>query len=59
MEKIIELIIALFSAYLAKQIDRRSLLANLERIHTGANVEWAAGLREIRGRHAKFEPNYA
>lgn len=59
MEKFIELVIALFSVYLARQIDRRSLMVNLERIHTGASAEWAAGLREIRGRHAKFELNYA
>lgn len=59
MEKFIELIIALFGAYLAKQIDRRSLVAHLERLHTGASAEWAAGLREIRGRHARIESTFA
>lgn len=59
MEKFIELIIALFSMYLARQIDRRSLVAHLERLHTGASAEWAAGLREIRGRHARINPAYA
>lgn len=59
VEKFIELVIALFSAYLAKQIDRRSLMANLERIHTGASAEWARSLHEVRGRHAKYTPSYA
>lgn len=59
MEKFIELLIALFSVYMAKQIDRRSLLANLERLHTGASAEWAAGLHEIRGRHARVESTFA
>lgn len=59
MEKFIELIIALFSVYLARQIDQRSLMAHLERLHTGASAEWASGLREIRGRHARINPAYA
>lgn len=59
MEKFIQLIIALLGAYLARQIDRRSLMMNLERMHTGASAEWAISLHEIRGRHAKFESSYA
>lgn len=59
MEKFIELFIALFSVYLARQIDRKSLMAHLERIHTGASAEWAISLHEVRGRHAKFELSHA
>jgi hypothetical protein len=40
--------------FVAYRIDTRSLLANLERLHTGASAEWASGLRESRGRHAAW-----
>lgn len=40
--------------FVAYRIDTRSLLVNLERLHTGASVEWASGLRESRGRHAAW-----
>lgn len=59
MEKFIQLLIALVSIYLARQIDRRSLMANLERLHTGASAAWAASLRETPGRHAKVEAIFA
>lgn len=49
---IIGWIIGLIAVYLARAVDRHSLSANLERLHTGASVEWAIGLREHRGRHA-------
>lgn len=59
MEKFVQLVIALLGIYLARRIDSRSLVANLERIHTGASAEWAASLREVPGRHAKITPVYA
>lgn len=45
-------IIGLIAAFLANAIDKKSINTYFNRIHTGANVEWAIGLREDRGRHA-------
>lgn len=59
MEKLIHLLIALVGIYLARQIDRRSLMVYLERAHTGASVEWARSLRETHGRHARRDVTYA
>lgn len=45
-------ILNVVASLLARAIDGRSLRANLDRLHTGASVEWAIGLREQQGRHA-------
>lgn len=45
-------IIGLIAAFLANAIDKKSINTYFNRIHTGASLEWAVGLREDRGRHA-------
>jgi len=46
-------IVSLIAAFLANAIDKKSINTYFNRIHTGANIEWAASLHEEpTGRHA-------
>jgi len=45
-------IVSLIAAFLANAIDKKSINTYFNRIHTGADIEWAVSLRESTGRHA-------
>jgi hypothetical protein len=46
-------IVGLIAAFLANAIDKKSMNAYFNQIHTGANIEWATSLHEeATGRHA-------
>lgn len=51
-DMVIVWITSLIAAFLANAIDKKSINTYFDRIHTGASLEWAVGLREDRGRHA-------
>jgi len=52
-EMITAWIVSLIAAFLAHAIDKKSLNTYFNRIHTGADIEWAVSLREEpTGRHA-------
>lgn len=55
MEMILAWAIGLIAAFLAHQIDKKSINTYFDRVHTGASADWAIGLRDntpSSGRHA-------
>jgi hypothetical protein len=56
LEMITAWVIGLVAAFLAHSIDKKSINTYFNRIHTGADVQWAISLRDntpSTGRHAR------
>lgn len=62
MDFISRLLAAFFWLYVTHRINlrlERKFITSLDVAHTGASVEWAESLREVRGRHARLDTTYA